>query len=303
MELKERLKHHLNTTQKSQNQIAKSIGISGGAVSAWLSETYRGDNEKLSHAIEVYLRKEEERQKKLKIPILEIETYSQIHFAMDIASEEIDIALICGQAGTGKTCALLAYVEQFGGIYIKVNKTFTQYQMTNALADKLGLHLKGSAAQLTERIIHTLGDLDTLVVIDEADYLTDGALEYLRQIVYDAGQSGLVLCGLPRLSAMIQNVRNDHDQLLSRIGVRLMLDDISRKDMEAVIDSAWPGLKAPVKKKIIESSAIRFGSKPSSCLRTMEKILKRLHLYARREDQVPTVEDVREVAKLVMRRY
>ena len=303
-QLTERLKRHITAGGITQNQVAKSIGVSGGAISSWLSGTYRGDNEKLAHSIGVYLRKQESRSRTLRLPTVSIEPYRQIHYTMDIAAEETDIVLICGQAGTGKTTALKEYISQYGGIYIKVDKTYTQHRLINVLADKLGVAARGSAAQQTERIIHTLEDRDTLVVIDEADYLSDGSLEYLRQVVYDAGGTGLVLCGLPRLSSIIQNVRNDHDQLLSRIGVHLMLEDISPQDMEAVIDAAWPSLKKSVKTALIEASSIRWRSEPSPCLRTLEKMLKRLHLYTRRQGRSePGVEDVREVAKLAMRRH
>jgi len=302
-ELKERLKQHLSVTRKSQNQIARSIGVSSGVISSWLSDSYKGDNRKLSHSIKAYLRKEENRQRRLHIPTVEIDCYRKIRLAMDTAAEETDIALICGHAGTGKTTALIDYVNRYGGIYIKADKTITQHTLTLLLANKLSIG--GPVIQLTEKIIHTLEDLDTLIVIDEADYLSDGALEYLRQVVYDAGHTGLVLCGLPRLEAAIQNIRNDHDQLLTRIGVRLMLEDISDSDMESVIDAAWPALKTPIKKALISASAIRFRSEPSACLRTLEKILKRLHLYTHSRDAQPnpTIEDVKEVAKLVMRRH
>lgn len=304
MELTDRLKNHITASGTSQNQVSKSLGISGGALSAWLSGTYRGDNRRLSQSIENFLRKEQERRQSLKVPTVAIETYRQIHFAMDIASEEVDIAVICGHAGTGKTTALRDYVKQYGGIYILTDKTCSQYRLITLIADKLGITEKGSAALLTERIIHTLEDLDTLVVIDEADYLSDGSLEYLRQVVYDAGQTGLVLCGLPRLAASIQNVRNDHDQLLTRIGVLLHLDDIGREDMEKVIDSAWQGLASPVKKALISESSIRFRSSPSACLRTLAKMLTRLHSYLRRlKKDAPEVEDVKHVAHLVMRRH
>lgn len=304
MDLKEPLKKHIKSTGKSQNQIARSLGVSSSVISSWLSESYKGDNKKLAHMIGSYLRKEEKRARTLQVPTVAIETYRQMHFAMDVASEETDIALICGNAGVGKTVALLSYVKQKGGIYIKADKTYTQYQLTNALAEKLGVASKGSAAMLTERIIHTLEDLDTLVIIDEADYLTDGALEYLRQVVYDAGNTGLVLCGLSRLSAMIQNVRNDHDQLLSRVGVRLMLDDITVEDIRRIINAAWPGLKTPIQNALVHASRIRWRSEPSPCLRTLEKILKRLRDYTLREgDLEPSTEDVKNAARLVMRRY
>ena len=303
MDIKERLKTHISTNGKSQNQIAKSIGVSGGAISAWLSSTYKGDNQRLSNSINAYLRREEGRGKSLHIPTVEIETYRQIHFAMDIASEEIDITLICGHAGTGKTTALIDYVNQFGGIYIKADKSTTQHRLITMLADRLGIPGKGSAALLTESIIRTLEDLDTLVVIDEADYLTDGALEYLRQVVFDAGKTGLVLCGLPRLSASIANIRNDHEQLLSRIGVCLYLDDVSTGDMEKIIDQTWPGLIKQVKQALIKASSIRWRSDPSPCLRTLGKILKRMHTHLQRMGkETPETEDVKNAASLVMRR-
>ncbi len=302
-ELQKKLQDYLERSKKSQNQVAKSIGLSGGAISAWLNGSYKGDNAKIAHSIKVFLKKEESRQNGLVIPIVKIESFRQIHFAMDVAAEEIDIALICGDAGTGKTTALTAYIEEFGGIYIKADKTTTQHRLIALLSDQLGISTKGPAGVITERIIHCLEDRDTLVVIDEADYLSDGALEYLRQVVYDAGRTGLVLCGLRRLESMIQNVRNDHDQLLSRIGLRLVLEDINTEDMEAVIEAAWPGLNKDIKTALIGASSIRFRSKPSPCLRILEKLLNRLYLYtARTGKDKPTVADVKEVAKLVMRR-
>gem|GEM_PF-6866488 len=56
MKLEEKLKQHIASQKKSQNQIAKNIDISSGAISTWLSGTYKGDNEKLHHYIEIYLK-------------------------------------------------------------------------------------------------------------------------------------------------------------------------------------------------------------------------------------------------------
>ena len=300
--LKDKLKRHIAAKRITQNQVAKSIGVSGGAISSWLSGTYKGDNDKLSHSVEVYLRKEESRLHILNVPTVEIENYRVIHHAMDIAADEIDIALICGESGTGKTTAVTDYIDQYGGIYIKIDANFTQYRLINLLADELGVAGKGSTAQQTERIIHALEDRDTIVAIDEADYLSDASLEYLRQVVYDAGKTGLVLCGLPRLASVIRNARNDHAQLLSRIGVYVQLNDISPEDMASIIDAAWPELKTPIRNAVIAASSIRFRKHLSPCLRTLERILKRVRRFVAQNGILePTITDVKEVARMVMR--
>jgi|GEM_PF-2862248 len=98
MKLEEELKQHIAREKVSQNQIARSLGVSGGVISAWLGGAYKGDNEKLSHSIRVYLCREKKRRQALAIPTVQIDAYRQIHLAMDVAAEEIDIALIRGQA-------------------------------------------------------------------------------------------------------------------------------------------------------------------------------------------------------------
>jgi DNA transposition AAA+ family ATPase len=81
-----------------------------------------------------------------------------------------------------------------------------------------------------------------VVILDEADYLKSDALEFSRRLVNDLGQSGLVLVGLPRLTGTIQNLRNDHQQLESRIGVYLPLTGLSREDAKKIAQSVWPDI-------------------------------------------------------------
>jgi DNA transposition AAA+ family ATPase len=78
-----------------------------------------------------------------------------------------------------------------------------------------------------------------VVILDEADCLKADALEFSRRLVNDLGKSGLVLIGLPRLTGAIQNLRNDHRQLESRIGVYLPLSGLTKQDAKKIAQSVW----------------------------------------------------------------
>jgi DNA transposition AAA+ family ATPase len=80
------------------------------------------------------------------------------------------------------------------------------------------------------RIAETLKGLDTAVLIDDADYLSDGSLELARRVINDKAQTGVVLAGLPRLKYKLENLRADRQQLTSRVGVLLEVKRMTRQD-------------------------------------------------------------------------
>ncbi len=148
---------------------------------------------------------------------------------------------------------------------------------------------------LIKNISDTLLERDMVVILDEADYLKADALEFTRRLVYDLGQSGLVLIGLPRLRYLIQNLRNDHRQLESRIGVYLPLAGLTRSDASSIAESVWP----KVDRKIVD--AIYGVSK--SDVRQFTKIIERMQgAMAVNHVTEPDLEIVEVAAALVMRR-
>jgi DNA transposition AAA+ family ATPase len=148
---------------------------------------------------------------------------------------------------------------------------------------------------LVKNVSDMLFERDMVVILDEADYLRADALEFTRRLVYDLGQSGLVLIGLPRLKYQIQNLRNDHRQLESRIGVYLPLAGLTRADAGAIAGSVWPHID----KKIVD--AIYAVSKTD--VRQFTKIIERMQgTMAINRVAEPDVEIVETAASLVMRR-
>jgi hypothetical protein len=88
------------------------------------------------------------------------------------------------------------------------------------------------------------------VARDEADYLSDGSLELVRRVINDEAQTGVVLAGLLRLKYKLRNLRNDHQQLTSRVGALLEVKRLAKPDAVKVIEGVWQGL-APAAMRVV----------------------------------------------------
>jgi DNA transposition AAA+ family ATPase len=168
--------------------------------------------------------------------------------------------------------------------------------LVHEIARQLSLDImKVAFNTLVKNVSDMLFERDMVVILDEADYLRADALEFTRRLVYDLGQSGLVLIGLPRLKYQIQNLRNDHRQLESRIGVCLHLSGLSRVDAAMIAESVW----AKKNKKIVD--AIFHVSKTD--VRQFTKIIERMQqTMAINNVTEPNVDIVESAAALIMRR-
>ena len=301
-ELQAELQRHIQTSAKSQNQIAKALGISSAALSQWLSVQYAGDNAAIEAKVAKYIKREAKRQQSLQIPTVRTTNYKRIETALALAHEDCEIAVITGAAGSGKTTAIAAYAKANNCLLLRAHRGLTMHRLMADIADLLGLEKVRGLANSCEAIIEKLRHLDTAIIIDEAEYLSDNSLELLRQVIYDSAQSPLVLVGLPRLAGLIRNMRNDHEQLLSRVGIALQLEPTPLADVEKVIKAAWAELPQSVIKRIYDYSQNRskMGSSPS--LRSAAKLLLRLHRLCGKTMQKPTATLIDEVAALIMQK-
>jgi len=243
------IKDRLDDTMKkfgiSQNRAAKDIGYSSPVLSDYRSNKYSGNVEALEEAIARWIGRMEQAHARKRVPVVETEQLQKITNAIALAHAEGDIALIVDNAGGGKTTAAKWYAEQNARttILIEVVKGMSARILTLKLADALGLDtVRVNQQALIQTVSAALADRNMVVILDEADYLRADALEFSRRLVNDLGRSGLVLVGLPRLTGTIQNLKNDHQQLESRIGVYLPLSGLSKKDAKKIAQSIWPAI-------------------------------------------------------------
>ena len=226
----------------SFSQAAREMGYSGPVLSAYRSGTYSGDVEKLENAVVVWAGRTEQAHARKKIPTVETADLKKIVNAIGIAHTEKDIALIVADAGAGKSTAVRFYQDKNPRTTLVVNVVsgMNRKMLVTDIARQMGLDtVRVQLNALISTVAATLAERNMVVILDEADYLKPDALEFTRRLVYDLGSSGLVLVGLPRLKGYIQNLRNDHRQLESRIGVFLPLGGLTKADAKIILNSVW----------------------------------------------------------------
>lgn len=297
-QIKERLLSTLEKYGISKAQCSRDIGYSSAMVSAYTTGQYSGDVEKLEDAIAHWIARQEQAHSRKKIPIVETATVNTIVNAIGLAHTEHDIALITADAGSSKTTSAKLYAKrnETTTIYIPVVAGMNRKMLVQEIAKQLGIETnRVQFNTLVQQVSESLAERDSLVILDEADYLKADALEFVRRLVYDMGESGLVLMGLPRLKGMIQNLRNDHRQLESRIGINIQLDGLTKADAKTIATSVWENIPQEVINALYEVS--------KNDVRQYAKVIERCqNVMAKNNLEEPTVEAVELASTLMLRR-
>ena len=279
----------------SQSKAAQALGYSSGVVSAYKSRTYNGNVKAFEEAIAAWLKRMARRITKVDVPVAETTALDSVRKAAAMAQDEADIAVIVGDSGTGKTTALRTYAaESHSAILIEVDSSFTKNVLMEEIARAVGVETKGSLTAIIGRVVDALRGRDTVIMIDEADYLSDGSLELVRRVINDKAQTGVVLAGLPRLKYKLENLRNDHQQLTSRVGVLLEIKRLSKQDAVKIIEGVWRGLA----KETIEA----FVKLAGGSVRTLVKLIGRAHqVMGINHIDTPDAEVITAAGEMLMR--
>jgi DNA transposition AAA+ family ATPase len=279
----------------SQSKAAQAMGYSAGVVSAYKNHAYNGNVKVLEERIGAWLKREDRRLARMEVPVTETATMEQVRRAVTIAQDEADIAVIIGEAGTGKTTALRQYAkESYSALLIDVDPSFSKVVLMNAIAHALGVEDKGGMNAVIDRVIEALKDRDAVLIIDEADYLSEGSLELVRRVVNDKARTGVVLVGLPTLEYKIRNLRNNLQQIISRVGVIAKLGALKKADAEKILAGVWTDLPKETVDAFIKGAG---GS-----TRTLVKLMGRAHQLAGiNRLEKPDAEIIAAAGELLMR--
>ncbi|MDR0718128.1 MAG: AAA family ATPase [Treponema sp.] len=279
----------------SQSKAAQAMGYSAGVISAYKNRAYNGNVRALEERIEAWLKREARRLARIDVPVTETAAMEQVRRAITIAQDEADVAVIIGEAGTGKTTALRQYAkESHSALLIDVDPSFSKVVLMNEIAHALGVEDKGGMNAVIDRVITALKDRDAVLIIDEADYLSDGSLELVRRIINDKACTGVVLVGLPTLEYKIRNLRNDHEQLISRVGVMVKLGRLKRNDTEKILAGVWPDLSGETVEAFIKGA--------NGSTRTLVKLMGRVHqMMGINRVEKPDTDIIAAAGELLMR--
>lgn len=204
----------------------------------------------VSQAIENY----EASRKIGKVPFVSTSVYKTIANACILARRNKNFSLVAAFVGLGKTFSIKKYVHETANTYlIEVNPMMSVGSFVKTLEKNItGLATKGNNYDRLEFLISKLKNTDSLIVVDEAEFLTPKALHVLRRI-RDIANIGIVLAGTENLTTLIQPNHGQFDQIRSRVGFWTpTIEALSQDDCEALVTAGLGIVSDTVKEKIYQ---------------------------------------------------
>lgn len=269
------------TPSLTQAQIARESGISPARLGQFLKGTYSGDAQATEQQLANWLR-DREREIELRGTCPEEPEWfdtrnSKIIFEhLDFARFFKEVVVIYGDAGASKTHSLNRYAGTHENVFkITADPAIKDLPaVLTEIADAMEIKdIKFTALNLRRAILKRVHGAKATLIIDEAQYLNDGALNGLRGI-FDAakqqnGGFGLVLVGNDEVFGKVSGStkKPGFAQWSSRIGKRCKLAGPVASDGKKMC-AAW-GIDDAELLKMISALVTRPGG-----LRAATKVIK-----------------------------
>ncbi|NUM71988.1 MAG: AAA family ATPase [Ignavibacteriaceae bacterium] len=233
----------------SLNRAARSMGISTAALSTFLNGKYTGNTDTIAKKIQDYMQISKERASIATNEDLFTETTNS-RLAYNLCRrihQNKRIGVLIGRAGLGKTTALMRYADEFSDvIYIEVDSSFSPRELVKALNSRLNNNVIGTINDIKNQLIAKLKDTGRLLIIDQAEYLSEKALDILRTI-HDRTRCPIVLAGLPQLFQNLKGVGGVNEQIFTRISMLVELKKLSDDDIRNMVHLHIPGINGEYK--------------------------------------------------------
>ncbi|MDP1967153.1 MAG: AAA family ATPase, partial [Reyranella sp.] len=216
-------------------RVAQLTGVAAGTLSGWVPGTYNGGKIHETHAItakvqKFFLHQESQRQLDREVAIVPAyqptKTARRIHACLTFAQRG-KIAAIVGDPGVGKTAALAQYAATGTNVWqvTMSPSTASLNAALLALMRAMGARRLGGASEAISVMIRDkVAGRGGLFLIDEAQHLSERALEEIRAIHDDTGV-GVALTGNREVLTRIEGAGRTaaFAQLFSRVSIRMVI--------------------------------------------------------------------------------
>ena len=198
-------------------------------------------------------------------PFCETPTATAIFALADWCLNNRRMGLLIGEPGVGKTTALRHFhAKRVTAHLVTMNPTVRSLNPALAhIASHLGSYSSGRARENRTAIVSRLKNDDLhrrgrapILLLDESQHLTDETLDTLRTI-HDEADIGILLCGNRDFRTRFNNSRAGFGQVTSRIGMRLILDQPTTGDVDAICQ--FYGVNAEAARSVLRKVAERDG--------------------------------------------
>ncbi|EAV2253205.1 hypothetical protein EXO78_06340 [Salmonella enterica] len=259
--------------------LARETGQSTAAVSQYLNEKYKGDNDAVAASLQTWLETRNSVQNTLPVipDYVVTPTSEKITAALTYAQLTHTIALVYGHPGVGKSQVVKHYARTGNNVWCitasksRTNELETMYELALAMGISDAPYQRGALSRLLR---HRLRDTSALIVIDEADWLNYDAIEELR-ILQEECSIGLAFVGnhkvYDRLTGGTRSV--DFARLFSRVAKKVVINNVLAGDVDAFCD-AW-NVTGRDERNLLKAIAKRPGA-----LRSLSHILPLASIYA-----------------------
>ncbi|MDA8049026.1 MAG: AAA family ATPase [Rhodospirillales bacterium] len=277
--LAERVRGAVAAEKLTVGEAAKLAGLGESTLAAWLSGTYAGNNERVAQKLEIWLGTQAGRMKVKRempaIPYAATPTAEMIEGALEHAQMVPDVVVITGGAGVGKTVACRHYAGSHPNVWLLTAEPSlsSAYAVLDYLGEVTGV--AESAAQKRSRAIAgRLAGTAGLLIVDEAQHLSTGAIDQLRAI-HDRADVGLALAGNEQVWSRLDGGgrKAEFAQLFSRVGMRVAALRPTAKDVAAILNTA--GVTGTKERGLLNAIARKPGA-----LRGMAKVLRVARMVA-----------------------
>lgn len=224
----QRVKSFLEEHRKNQRWLADSIGVNQGQLSAYLHHKYAGDVQGIEQKLENFIRNfipvEAKSQGEFYI---ETKNTRHIHAIMSRAVKGVRLSAIFGNAGYGKTTAIKAFIKEHPeAIYIKINNLSSIKDFLVMLCDRMNIGVRGRNMEMYAAIMEALSSSGRFLVIDEAEWLSDKALDMIRNL-WEESKTPIILSGTLNLQRNLIGAHKELEYVNSRVSGRYTLQPLS----------------------------------------------------------------------------
>lgn len=280
-------------------EVARRASMANGTFSQWFSGKYNGRYDQQNEVIARWLDAvADQAGLAAQIPVgpgfLKLKTTMSIISTLRWAQMAPDLVAITLAAGNGKTFACRHYASVTPKVSMATispnNKTVHGMLMELCAALDVQEHNPAKFVRAIGRKLERSG-AGSLLIIDEAQHLTDESVNQLRYFL-DVNGCGIALVGNDEVYARFTKKSDgpSYAQLKSRIGRRLKLDKPEVDDVQRYIE-AWD-ITDPVIMRELHGIGRKEGA-----LRQIEKTLKQAIMYSIGDNAALSIEHVRRAWK------